>query len=234
MKLTSQLRIGTTAEKPLQASKWISLQALLAPDEMRALLEAIAPCSLYMTGSVCEAGEGILSETEFLDVYADYIEELKSGRLPVQSSYQKFFSTSLSATPDALYTVPVAENRQLIRICKPVVQMQAHALDYSPIDKKFRPMVFGSDSIPWGIQLSYPQLYLDQETHAAIQTKGLTEYPNTILFSSIQKWFRQHTLPTPFIAEEVLQNVPIRIGKGCIEWINIHPRLISKEIKVKI
>ena len=84
-----------------------------------------------------------------------------------------------------------------------------------------------------GIQFSYPHLYQDPLTRNVETIRNTPEYPNTELFHLLQKWMRQHTIPTPLIAEEKLINIPIRIGKLCLTWINKHAQLISKDIYIK-
>ena len=109
------------------------------------------------------------------------------------------FSTVLTTTPDAVYALDLGEGRQSVRIAYPVVQQQVHRLDYSTVDGKFRPMVLGLDSILWGIQYSYPQLFSNQQTLEVQQVNDSPDFPNTALFRSIQKWVRHNTIPTPFL-----------------------------------
>ncbi len=228
-----QLRQSTAAETPLQASKWLDIPALLDGDEMTALFHSLPPFSLHLCGSITLRNQPALSKEEFLKRYHAYISCLKEGHLPNPADYQRWFSPAMTATSDALYAIPVADDKQLIRLATPVVQMQAHNINYSPVDKKFRSMVFGSDNIPWGVQFSYPQQYLDNATKQVIQLKSSASDPNTKLFHALQKWIRQHTIPTPFHVENTTQNVPMRLGKHCLNWINRHPQLINKNITVK-
>lgn len=233
----NDLRISTHQEQPLQASKWLQIQALLDIDEMALLLDVLAPFYLFQCGSITQrgpGGEGGQKESKeaFLARYNTYIESLKSGVLPPIPSYQLFFSSVLTVVNDCLYVVPIGDDRQLIRVSKPVIQMQACTIDYSPVDNKFRSMVFGSQNIPWGIQFSYPQLYQDPISKQPENVKDPVLYPNTHLFRILQKWMRQHTIPTPFIVDGKVINVPMRLGKHCLSWINKHPQLISKGISV--
>lgn len=227
------LRFSTPSEQPLQASKWLTVPAMLETSEFEHLLEALGDFALYLCGTVTLRDQGILPKKTFLEHYQAYIDLLKAGNIPEPASLQPWFSPAMTATTEALYAIPVASDKQLIRIATPVVQLQAHNIAYSPVDKKFRSMVFGTDNISWGIQFSYPQQYLDATTNDVIHMKNLPDYPNNQLFRELQKWMRQHTIPTPFLADNILQNVPMRIGKQCLPWINLHPQLINKEIKVK-
>ncbi|MEI8364940.1 MAG: hypothetical protein WCF65_00850 [Parachlamydiaceae bacterium] len=227
------LRQGTTQERPLQASKWLECQALIDAQEMTALFDCLGPFFLYACGVVSEVGCGEVSRENFLDCYAVYIDSLKRGVSPDPASYRPMFSTAMSVTTETFFAVPVSDNRQIIRVSKPLVQLQAHHMSYSTVDKKFHPMVFGLESISWGIQFSYPQLFRDDHTKQVEAVKDTPAFPNTHLFHALQKWVRQHTIPTPFQAEGVPVNVPMRLGKQCLSWINSHPHLAKKEIIVR-
>lgn len=228
MHMMDTVRIGTAAESPLQASKWLQCQALLSGEEMRALFASLEPFTLFIAGSITEPGKGILSKQHFLALYESYIGMLRSGQVPQAADYRPYFSAVMSADDEALYKLLIDAERQLIRIAKPVVQLQAHHLDYSPLDGKFRSMVFGSDSITWGLQFSYPQLFQEAASKQILQTRQQRAYVNTQLFQRLQQWMRQHTSPSPFLVNGKVVNVPARLGKECFAWINSHPQLKSK------
>ena len=227
------LRLSTIEERPLQASKWLESQALLDTDEIAALFEDLGPFFLYACGAVCEPGKGEVGKEEFLHHYSTYIDTLKRGEIPEPSTFRPFFSPAMTTTRDTLFAIPVANGKQIVRPAKPVVQMQAHHMSYSTVDKKFHPMVFGTDSISWGIQFSYPQLYQDNITKLVEPVKDTPTFPNTRLFHQLQRWMRQNTIPTPFIAENIPVNVPMRLGKNCLTWINSHAGLKAKGITVR-
>lgn len=221
------------SSEPYHASKWLSVALLIDSHEMQSLFDSLGPFFIFTVGNICKKGEGIISQETFLSCYADYVNALKTGIIPEDSNYRTIFSSAFSYAEDHLYALNVNESSQLIRIAKPIVQCQMHNLDYSTADGKFRPMVFGKDSVLWGVQFSYPQLFEDPKTHAVHKVEDRAEFPNTQLFKKIQKWTREHTVPTPFIILETVINVPMRLGKACFEWINSHPQLKQKSFKVK-
>lgn len=227
-----ELRISSVDESPLQTSKWLKTQVLLDVKEMENLCNSLGDFHFFLCGSISNEGEGELSKESFLKHYQDYVSILKQGKLPEQNSYRQWFSPVMTKSPEALYAIPVGEKKQLIRVAKPVIQLQAHHMGYSEEDGKFRPMVFGSDSIPWGIQFSYPQLFRDDKTKDVIQVRHSPEFPDSQLFQLLQKWLRTNTIPTPFIVNGEVTNVPIRIGKACLAWINNHAQLQAKGIGV--
>lgn len=223
-----------TVNEPYHASKWLSVALLIDEEELKALFKALGDFYIFTVGTINQRGEGLVSHEAFLSGYANYMHCLKTGRIPEDSSYRTLFGSVMTVLPDQLYALHVGTDKQLIRIAKPVVQMQVHNLGYSSADKKFHSMVFGKDSILWGLQFSYPQLYEDSHTHAVHKVEMNAEFPNTALFRAIQKWTREYTFPTPFIVDEKKLNVPMRLGKNCFTWINAHPQLKSKGISVLV
>lgn len=215
----------------LQASKWLSIQLLIDSSEMKLLLDALGDFNIFLTGTVCELTEGEIAKSKFLEVYSRYIDELKAGQIPQEFEFRPYFSSVFTKAPDHLFRI-VVSNKHIIRALKPVVQLQLHRLDYSAADGKFHGMVFSKEGVLWGLQFSYPQLYQDTSTKEVFQLSDSPEFPNTALFRSIQKWVRHNTIPTPFLVGETQINVPMRLGKNCLEWINNHPQLIQKGYKV--
>jgi len=228
-----QIPVSTLKEKsPLQASKWISSQMLVEAAEMEGLFAELQDFYIYSVGTITANGEEIISKDEFLKHYREYVDTLKKGALPDEAKFRKIFSSVLTVTPEVLFAVPIEPGKQLVRIEKPVIQVQAHRMDYSKADGKFRSMTFGADSITWGLQFSYPQLYQDGKTKEIMQVDAA--FLNTPLFRKLQLWARNSTIPTSFLAEGKKITIPVRLGKQCISWINNHPQLHKKGLQVVI
>lgn len=226
------LRTKPTASGVLQASKWLSYPVLIDADEMEALFAELGDFEIYQVSGVSKRGEGQIAKETFLNVYRSYVEALKEGQLLPESAYRALFSSVFTTTNDTLFSVPIEPDQQLIKIAKPVIQLQSHRISYSTVDGKFRTMVWGPDSVTWGIQFSYPQIYQDAETKQVIQVTETPAFPNTALFRRLQRWGRYHTVATPFLVEGKKINVPVRLGKNCFSWINKHPQLIEKNLVV--
>ncbi|ADI39089.1 putative uncharacterized protein [Waddlia chondrophila 2032/99] len=212
---------------PLQASKWISVQVMVSPSEMRSLLEELGEFTILMT---TPAKSPEVSKERFLEIYENYCTQLQKKELPDPAEYRACFSTFWTRSCDAYVQVPVGE-MTLCRAVKPVVQLQYHLLGFSPFDKKFRPMVLGKGSMPWGIQFSYPTLFQDRETQQVLKVG--TEFPNTFLFQAFRKWVRRYTVPTPFVVDGETINAPVRIGREARQWINVHPQFCEYSIAVR-
>lgn len=228
------LVIKPTAVGVLQASKWLSYPVLLDVDEMDTMLDELGNFEIYLVSGVSKRGEGKITKELFLATYRDYINALKEGLDFPESRYRTIFSAVFTANDDALFAVHVGDDQQLIKIAKPVIQLQVHRISYSLVDNKFRSMVLGPDSVAWGIQFSYPQIYQDFKTKQVIQIIESADFPNTALFRRLQRWGRYHTIATPFLVGNQKTNVPVRLGKHCIPWINRHPGLIQKGLVVDI
>ncbi|MBN4067405.1 hypothetical protein JYU14_04910, partial [Simkania negevensis] len=146
-------------EGPLYVSKFSRVQLLVDREEMRSLLGSLNPFGIYAASGVVDRGSGEVCCEEFLAVYDSYVGALQAGSAPIHPQVRCRFSDYWSASSDALYAAVLPNGRELVKACRPVIQLQPHLLSYSPDDGVFRSMVMGPDSISWGIQFSYPQLY---------------------------------------------------------------------------
>lgn len=217
---------------PMQASKWLSSQLLVDAEEMAALMQSLGDFSIYTTSCVVQRGSELVSHEQFLQGYKRYVTELQHGRVPDEKEYRHLFSSVWTYSIDLLAFVPVENDRLIVRVVRPVVQLQPHRISYSEADGQFRSKAFGQNCITWGIQFSYPQLFQDPTTRD-IQPVDLSDlFPNTILFQNLQRWVRHHTAPTPFLVNNEQINVPIRLGKNCFSWINQHPQLADNGLKI--
>ncbi len=221
-------------QPPIQVSKWLKTQVLLDSDEMESLLSSLGSFKIYITSRITSENDHEVSVQQFLSSYTEYVNVLKQGQEPQNASYKDLFSTVFSVTPDLLYAIPIAQNQQLIRADKPVIQLQAHHINYSHADQKIYSMSFGSETISWGIQFAYPQLYKNPSDHQVHKVDNSPQFPNTQLFINLQKWVRNHTIPTPFLVNSQKVNMPVRLGKKCLVWINNHQQLKNHKIQVAV
>jgi hypothetical protein len=227
------LRISSPKDEGvLQVSKWNKCQVLLDYDEMSTLLRELSPVHFCVVSEPVKKDDGVVSSDVFLDHYKSYIEALKEGRLADESVFRKFFSAAMTGSTDIMYAIAVGTDKYLIKPIKPIIQLQAHHFFYSKLDGKFHPMVLSTESVTWGVQFSYPQLYQDPKSHRIAKVANSSEFPNTSIFARLLKWLRHHTLPTPFAVQDERVNAPIRIGRNCFEWIERHPQLNAKGIQV--
>jgi hypothetical protein len=221
-----------SSEPSLQAAKWMTHQLLLDNAEMESLFRTFEQFEIYRVGTIVALGEERVPHDTFLRNYAGYIAALKGGQMPIISDVKKAFAVVFTSRSEALFAYCLSPTERLIRVAQPVIQVQAHFMHYSTDDNKFRPMVFGPDCITWGLQLSYPQIYLDNNTKQIVKVMENERFANNVLYRKLQRWLRTNTRPTPMIIGNERINIPIRIGSKCFDWINNHPQLKERSIHV--
>lgn len=216
-------------EGVMQVSKSRKLPILIDLDEMEELFSFLGPFEIFDVSRKVTEDLAKISKHDFLKHYGAYIEGIKSGKLIDEAPLRPYFSAIFTLTPDVLYAIPVGKNEYLIKAKRPVVQLQRHHFIFTDT---FHSGVMGEESITWGIQFSYPQLFLDPKTSAIGKVEKNEAFPNTELFQNLAKWVRNFTSATPFVFEGKTINQPIRLGKKCFEWINNHPALKAKKLYV--
>ncbi len=222
------LRISTPEKEGVyQGSKYLKFQVLCNEEELKHLFEKLGTFSIYLLTGLHE-GEPI-PHAQFLAEYRSWIEELKAGRTPTDQALRRVLASAWTVEEDALWKQEVPGKKYIVKVAKPLVQVQAHFFTYSSLDGVFRPMTMGPGNIFWGIQFSFPQIYQDPKTLELLEVE---ECPNAELFQKIKEWVRNDTRATPFLVGGKKTNVPIRLGKGCFSWIHLHPDLIQQQIGV--
>lgn len=229
---TSKLATVKGVTAPMQASQWLSIQLLIDEEEMRSLVGSLGELFFFSIGRVHPKGKGHIPTEAFLSAYSEYIAALRLGELPAAA--HPFFSAALSLQIDHFIAVEISDTEQIIRAVKPVVQLQPHNIGYLEKEHSFKPLVFGSNSISWGLQIAYPQIWKNPVTGAIEKIVSRDDLPNKALFRQIQNWHRKNSVATPFVCEGKLINVPMRLGRRCFSWINNHPQLREKNISVAV
>lgn len=229
---SSSLRISSLEKEGMfHASKWLKHPLLIDLQEMQSLLEEIGDCFICHASGVVDKADAFVSKEKLLEVYSSYIEATREGLSVDEREMRRFFCNYFTYDLSCLYAVPVTGDRLLIKVAKPVVQMQFHHFFPSTMDGKFHSMVMTGDSVHWGVQFSFPQIFEDPKTHQFFKVNE-QDFSNTLLFKKIVRWLRFSTVPTPFIFEGVRTRVPFRIGKSCFSWIQNHSALKAKGIIV--
>lgn len=215
-------------KKQFSVSKWIKHQVLLDEHEMEACLSEISPAYFYNVSSIVPRDKLQFSKEVFLHAYQNYISALKRGEVPKID--RPIFSSVITVDPEALFAEEIKPGGWMARLKTPVVQLQHHRFFVSKVDHKIHPMVMSPDSICWGVQFAFPQIFLD-ETGSYMKT---TEFPNWELFSKLLKWVKAHSVPTTFLFQGIKIATPIRLGKNCFSWINTHPQLVTQGVQVYV
>lgn len=219
-------------EGVIQVSKALKVQVLLDEKEMEELFVALNDFEIYDVSRVVKETHGFVDKDTFLRGYSHFVGALKEGKFPDESLVKHLFSSVFTAKKELLYAMKVGEAKFLIKALRPIVQLQTHHLLYSDLDGKFHSIAQGKETIAWGLQFSYPQIFQDPKSKSFSKVTNTSDFPNTALFLALQKWMRQNTLPTPLIVQGKKINLPVRLGKRCFAWIEKHPRLIEKGFQI--
>lgn len=216
----------------LQASKWLSFQLLLDPVEMSALLDVLEPIFFYKVGLPVILGEEKRNREDFLEAYQQYCTSLSMQKIPDPVFFKKEFSNALTADKNDLFFKELEGGRTIGTIISPVLVMQLNNLSYSQEDETFRAMVHGLNTITWGVQISFPQLYQDRQSGQVLESfkEGLS---NAQKFKKIRRFVQDETVPASFVVEGKSVQATVRIGKKAQAWVNEHPQLRQRNIQVR-
>ena len=154
-------RISTPAlEGQFQAAKWIKIQALVDETELALLFQE--PFLIYpLSGTFPRSAFPMKKET-YLEIYKSWIDALKSNTVPKEN--RDINAVAWMRSSDSLWLQQIPGDRYMAKPCEPFVQVQIHQMGYSDVDQEFRPMILSQNSIFWGLQFSFPQVYQDPKT----------------------------------------------------------------------
>jgi hypothetical protein len=212
----------------MQATKWLKLPLFLSREEIRSLLTALGKIHIVPLSGVFREGMEELSPQSYEDLYSSYLESLCRGE---PASPDKKLISAWTLNLDSIEVIQVASGA-LVKPKLPVVQVQPFWLNYSTTDGKFHEMAFSRESLAWGLQFSFPQLF-QEPAHLEILKVQEPEFPNAGLFKNIQRFSRASTVPTPFMLPDGSKlNHPCRIGKSLLSKASEMPQLVNKGLKL--
>lgn len=215
-------------EKPYEAAKWLKIPVLADVAELSVLFDQLGPVQLARLGSPLLRQEVLLSKASFLSYVTQWIDLLKRSESPSSGMLRATLPCAMSQGLDCFWLQEITDGRVLVKIRRPVIQLQVFSFFYSSEEKTFHPMVFGKDSVFWGIQFSFPQIWM--EDGEAKKVDGT--FFNGKLFSMMRQWQREATAVPAFLIEGKRIRTPIRLGKSCFSWIHQHPDLEKLGLRI--
>jgi hypothetical protein len=217
--------VEQVANKPpsFQGSQWQKYYLLLETNELEILLATLSDVELFHSGSVLPLEEFYVSKNLFLEIYKNALKDL------TYLSPISFFATSDSKS--FVYR-SFGDGRGMLHTYYPVLQIQAHAFAVSFDQKRFFPMVLGENSVSWGLQFSFPQLFEDPKTGEVIKVLHPNATCNSGMFSEFRQWVRHFTKAARFSLDGKECFSPLRLGKKCFSWINTHPQFKKHKLEI--
>jgi hypothetical protein len=202
-----------------QGAKWLKIQALLDGSELKSLFQCLGEVKIFPLGIPMEAQSFPIEADAYVSSYASWVDALKKGEIPSGDALRTLNMTLWCEDETSVTISELKNGRYLVRPKKASLQVQIHSMGYSTVDRTFRPMVLGQDTIFWGLQWSFPQVGQDPQTGEIFELKP---HP---WFVKIRQWTRDNAIPTPMLVDGVKTHLPIKIGKQCLSWIGQHPQL---------
>jgi hypothetical protein len=161
---------------------------------------------LFRTGEILTSLTS-LSKESFSKEYEEYLKSLETD------SSSKISPLLMTYDEKDVYGLEVGKEKYLIYPRYPVIQVREHQFTMT-IDDRIQPMVFGKDSIRWGLIFSYPQIFYDPVEKKIKQVLKESTSLNTEGFKKIQRWVRDYTKPVPFVIKGKKTNATFRVGKN--------------------
>lgn len=186
---------------------------------------------LVVVSSVSEKNQYRIEKKEFMQGVESYIEALITKDQIDLTPYRKIFSVALSQSEEDFTLQVLQDTRVLVKQKQPMIQLR---LASWIIDEQLqiKTKIIGKESIPWGVEIAYPQTFQDPDTKEI--KNGLTDYPNGMLFKEIMRWIRKNTKPVQIIFESNEIQSNLRLGSNALQWIDHYKRLSNGHIKIKI
>lgn len=188
-----------------KVSKWLYQRCLISSQGLRELFEELGFPSLYLTGKVIGKEDLVYTVDRFMALYEKYLLSLEG---PEKITLPPLLLTN---DPSATLTIVVSEGQYLIKPIKPLIQICEHQFMIG-IDDTIHSMVYGKEVIRWGLQFSYPSLYIDPVTKKVVDVLKEESLTNTPLFKKLQRFLRYHSKPASFMLNEKKIQATFRLG----------------------
>lgn len=194
-------------KKEYKVSKWLTSAGLFGVEEFQALLQELGDFLIFPTGELVHSFEA-KSHNVWIEEYAAYIDGLKTG------AFKKLQPLLMTYDKEDVYAISPREGKYLIYPQYPVIQIREHQFAITR-DNRVHSMVFGTESIRWGLIFSYPQIFYDPIEKRVVEVLKERESANTQGFRKLQKWMRDYTRPASFVLGGKKVNATFRVG---IQW----------------
>lgn len=210
--------------EPARFSKWLRHVLLLSLEDMEACLDFLGSFCCIRAGMTTQASI-VVSKEEFLHYYTLYLEEMQHITHLASPALRRFFSLFWTVDPADVAPLLLSQDKILMKPIKPVVQVQLCHCLWNKQSHRIDPMALHADSFSFGLQISYPQIYEDPQTHQFSKVLLSQEFSATPLFLAFVQWMRAHTQPVVVsIAEKKIAST-VRMGKKSVSLLALHQGL---------
>lgn len=188
-----------------EVSKFLTLPMLLLPSELEDLWAHLGKVEIFDISRITSSQDSLA-----FGQLREWMEEYDQSLLGKQK-IRSLGALALTRDRNALSMQQISEERWIIKPCLPVVTMREHTFIYGE-DKRFHSHIHGEKAIRWGIELSFPQLFVDGESRQVHHTLKEPQFVNAEVFRRAMQWMRRQTRPVPFEINGVKKWATFRIG----------------------
>ena len=164
----------------LQAAKYLKVYAII--EKMEDLFSALPEFTILQLGRFVE--DPVINKEDFLLAWEQYLVD--------HEFVSPYFSSAWTCDPEATTELKHEDGRRMIQLIAPVLQLRPHR--YLISEEKLHMMVYGKNTISFGIEFSYPALYSTTVDPKVRKTLHET-LPNNKLYKAFASWIRKNTRP---------------------------------------
>ena len=201
-----------------QASLYLSYGILLTSEEFALLLaslDTIGDLSLFGTGVLLPQEKLVQSPSSLVEIYQNYLFPKEDPSLLPE--HKAALSSVWSIDPEAVAFREIVHDKWQIVRQLPVIQLNRFQFRFDSKSDRFFTQSFSKETLFWGLEFRYPQLFLDP-IHSKLIKALKAEYLNTSLWKGVHQWIRNNTMPVQFEGEGMKKRVaPFRIGNRAFD-----------------
>ncbi len=204
-------------------SRWMHLDVLIDTEEMKSLFDFLGSFNMLSTTQIASCKNPfIVDNSQFLDIYEKYIQELKHGKEPSVSEFRPWFHLHWTTTLEGIARVELTKTLQKLYIPIPTILIKPICLQVSGVDHTIRISSIYPGGYFWGLRFSFPGLFQPVNSHT-IEKLNPNNHPNANLFKQLRVWLRKETLSPLFTPPLKLDSsIYLRLGNQCREWIKLY------------
>lgn len=226
------IRIHPYAEE-IRYAKWLQTPLLCSLEELDLLLHSLGSIFLVPAGGLLEREALFVSPEDLRSTYQQYLAWIVSSAALPSAEMRRHLTLMMSVSLDSFSAAEIKTGRFMIKPVQPVVMIQPYHFFMSSLDQKIHSMVMSQESISWGLQFSYPQMYEDPKNHLFGKISEAPEFPNTALYKKVVQWVRSFAMPAPVHYMGQKTHASFRIGKQAFALAQAHKGLQKRGIEVR-
>lgn len=208
-------------DEGLKASKFLKQQFFIQTSELKEFF-SIFPKILYIpTGVIFSLDQQLPTINDFFISCQEYENRLISENIPTVQDIRTALSGAFSVSKEAFGIQLIEGNKKLYKPVLPVMQFQLYSF-FIGIDKKVH-FTFGKDATYIGLQVLFPQLFIDNNQEVKNGLK-IVDSPNAELFKNFVSFLRDNTSLISFAIDDQIVKSTIRMSENIFQKIKNIPR----------